>query len=107
MRMPILRTFRKSCFFLYYHVCITDEFRNYFPPVAETENTEPNATSTDETELAAKLPDAPAADPKDSEDAQEPSSKKQKTEEASEDDYVVVEKDDAKGAEGAASKAEL
>jgi hypothetical protein len=55
------------------------------------------ATSTDEAELAAKLPNAPAADPKDPEDAEEPSSKKQKTE-AVEDDFVVVDKEDARGA---------
>jgi hypothetical protein len=42
-----------------------------------------------------QLPDAPTEDPKDIEDIQEPSSKKQKTEDA-EDDFVVVEKEDGK-----------
>jgi hypothetical protein len=42
-----------------------------------------------------QLPDAPTEDPKDIEDIQEPSSKKQKTEDA-EDDFVVVEKEDSK-----------
>jgi len=90
----------------YHYFHITDEFRNYFPPVADAEKTAPNATETDETELAAKLPDAPAADPKDTEDTDEPSSKKQKTE-AADDDFVVVEKEDAKGAEDIAPKADL
>lgn len=77
--------------------------RNYFPPVAEAEKTEPTATSTDEAELAAKLPDAPATDPKDPE---EPSAKKQKTETV-EDDFVVVDKEDVKDAESFALKADL
>ncbi|KAF2678723.1 macro domain-like protein [Lentithecium fluviatile CBS 122367] len=75
----------------------------YFPPVAEAEKTEPAATSTDEAELAAKLPDAPAADPKDPE---EPSAKKQKTE-AIEDDFVVVDKEETKAAEAVVPKADL
>jgi hypothetical protein len=40
------------------------------------------------------LPDAPTEDPIDLEDSQEPSTKKQKTDEV-DDDFVVVEKEDA------------
>lgn len=60
--------------------------------MAETEQRDDAAkTSTDEAEIAAKLPDPPTAEPKDPE---EPSSKKQKTEPAT-DDFIVVDKDDA------------
>ncbi|KAL1608034.1 hypothetical protein SLS60_002973 [Paraconiothyrium brasiliense] len=67
----------------------------HFPPLADAEETdEATKTSTDEAEIAAKLPDPPTTEPK---HPDEPSSKKQKTE-AAEDDFVVVDKDDIKGA---------
>ena len=53
--------------------------------------------STDATELATKLPDPPAAEPK---HPGEPDSKKQKTE-VSDDDFVVVDGEEAKKAEAA------
>lgn len=63
----------------------------YFPPVVEAGNAD--KTSTNEADIAAKLPDPPTAEPKDPE---EPSSKKQKIESVDED-FVVVDKDRAKG----------
>ena len=66
-------------------------YSKYFPPIAEAEDAE--KTSTDEADIAAKLPDPPTTEPKDPE---EPSSKKQKTESADED-FVVVDKDGARG----------
>jgi hypothetical protein len=44
--------------------------------------------------ILSQLPDAPTEDPKDIEDVQEPSPKKQKTEEM-DGDFVVIEKEDA------------
>ncbi|KAI4694001.1 uncharacterized protein J4E84_002580 [Alternaria hordeiaustralica] len=67
---------------------------DYFPPV----DSDPKAQeeqSTEPSELASQLPDAPTADPKDTDDAQQPSPKKQKTTDT-DDDFVVVEKDDVK-----------
>ena len=54
-------------------------------------------TSTDPSEMLSQLPDAPTEDPKDIEDVEQPSTKKQKTQDAedTDDDFVVVEKDDA------------
>ncbi|KAF2266001.1 A1pp-domain-containing protein [Lojkania enalia] len=83
----------------------------YFPPApAEPKKTgEPKATeeadhtkteTTDETELAAKLPDPPTTEPKDPE---EPSAKKQKIED---NDFVVVDSEDAKEAKEAEVKDE-
>jgi hypothetical protein len=88
--------------------------RKYFPPAAETTETEETAEdtqaakekSTGTEELANKLPDAPTTEPQ---DPDEPSPKKQKTEptdeilenqkeETTEDEYVVVDKEEAKGA---------
>lgn len=40
-----------------------------------------------------QLPDAPTDEPVDVDDAQQPSQKKQKTDEASDDEFVVVDKD--------------
>jgi hypothetical protein len=45
--------------------------------------------------MLSQLPDAPTEDPKDISDFQEPSAKKQKMEDT-DDDFVVVEKEDAK-----------
>lgn len=45
--------------------------------------------------MLSQLPDAPTEDPKDIQDVEQPSTKKQKTEDA-DDDFVVVEKEDAK-----------
>jgi hypothetical protein len=75
--------------------------RNYFPPVNAAEQSSEQETSTDATELAAKLPSAPATEPK---DPAEPSSKKQKTHTTTDDDFVVVDEqevDEAKKAEPA------
>lgn len=44
------------------------------------------------TEILSQLPDAPTDEPVDADHAEEPSQKKQKTEEMSDDDFVVVEK---------------
>ncbi|KAK7180449.1 hypothetical protein DPSP01_014127 [Paraphaeosphaeria sporulosa] len=68
----------------------------HFPPVpapAPEETNDAAKTSTDEADIAAKLPDPPTSEPKDPE---EPSAKKQKTEAAA-DDLVAVDKDEAKG----------
>ncbi|KAF2193160.1 A1pp-domain-containing protein [Zopfia rhizophila CBS 207.26] len=77
----------------------------FFPPViAESEENQEPAKETDDTELATKLPDAPKTEPKDPE---EPSSKKQKVDTA-EEDFVVVDKDEAKQGEAeAVPKADL
>jgi hypothetical protein len=67
----------------------------FFPPVdtghaaADT-----HETSTEPSEMLSQLPDAPTEDPKDIDDAQQPSPKKQKLEDT-DDDFVVVEKEDA------------
>lgn len=45
--------------------------------------------------MLSQLPDTPTEDPKDIEDVEEPSTKKLKTEDT-DDDFVVVEKEDAK-----------
>ena len=55
----------------------------------------PVETSTEPSEILSQLPDAPTEDPKDITDIEEPSTKKQKTEDT-DDDFVVVEKEDAK-----------
>ncbi|KAF2727530.1 A1pp-domain-containing protein [Polyplosphaeria fusca] len=76
----------------------------YFPPVTSEsdEKEEEPAESTDETELASKLPDPPTAEPTNPE---EPSPKKQKTEGADED-FVVVDKEEIKEAKEAEAKAD-
>ncbi|RAR11779.1 MACRO domain containing protein 1 [Stemphylium lycopersici] len=71
-----------------------EQVPDYFPPVPETEAQKEHATEL--SELASQLPDAPTADPKDEDEAEQPSPKKQKTAEADEDDFVMVEKDDLK-----------
>ncbi|EAT86882.1 hypothetical protein SNOG_05818 [Parastagonospora nodorum SN15] len=78
------------------------EIQKYFPMVQSVEDTagqdEPDApveTSTEPSEILSQLPDAPTEDPKDITDIEEPSTKKQKTEDT-DDDFVVVEKEDAK-----------
>jgi O-acetyl-ADP-ribose deacetylase len=52
----------------------------------------------DENELTSQLPDAPTAEPEDTTQSEEPTVKKQKTD-IVDDDFVVVEKDDAIAAE--------
>lgn len=67
----------------------------FFPLVeAEDEAAKDLETSTEPSEILSQLPDAPTEDPKDVTDIQEPSTKKQKTEDT-DDDFVVVEKEDA------------
>ncbi|CAI6230338.1 unnamed protein product [Periconia digitata] len=73
----------------------------YFPQTSSAEpNKQPAATSTDANELANKLPDPPAAEPK---DPGEPNHKRQKTD-TSDDDFVVVERGDVDEAEAASKK---
>lgn len=75
---------------------LTRRFSTFFPPVeTDDEATKAQETSTEPNEILSQLPDAPTEEPKDVEDAEQPSSKKQKTEEL-DDDFVVVEKEDAK-----------
>jgi len=72
---------------------LTETSSTFFPPVETEEETQ--ATSTEPSEMLSQLPDAPTDEPKDVDDSQEPSPKKQKTDEG-EEDFVVVEKEDAK-----------
>ncbi|KAF1850810.1 macro domain-like protein [Cucurbitaria berberidis CBS 394.84] len=72
----------------------------FFPPTTTDTEAQDNPTieeeqSTEPSELASQLPDAPTTDPQDAEDAQQPSLKRQKTSEA-DDDFVLVERDDVK-----------
>jgi hypothetical protein len=72
----------------------------YFPAAVSGIEAEEGDSSTEPSELASQLPDAPTTEPTDVEDTQEPLSKKQKTTEAADDEeFVVVEKQDAQ-AEG-------
>lgn len=71
---------------------------NFFPPViaeadAPDEKEAEKEHSTEPSELLSQLPDAPTIDPQVAEGVQQPSLKKQKTDEA-DDDFVVVDKDD-------------
>jgi hypothetical protein len=93
--MPISRISRT---FLVLHLqFITDiNQRTYFPSVeAEDVATNEQGTSTEPSEMLSQLPDAPTEDPKDIDDVEEPSTKKQKTDDL-DDDFVVVEKEDIK-----------
>ncbi|RMZ70052.1 lrp16 family [Pyrenophora seminiperda CCB06] len=65
---------------------------NFFPPVVPEADAQVQQ-STEPSELASQLPDAPKTEPNDSDVSQQPLSKKQKTTET-DDDFVVVEKDD-------------
>ncbi|OAG13261.1 MACRO domain-containing protein 1 [Alternaria alternata] len=65
---------------------------NFFPPIASDFKTQ-EEQSTEPSELASQLPDAPTAEPQDTDDIQQPSPKKQKTSDT-DDDFVVVEKED-------------
>ncbi|KAF3032405.1 hypothetical protein E8E11_002087 [Didymella keratinophila] len=85
----------------------------FFPPA--TAETESKTKATDEleydteeeedevqgteatTEILSQLPDAPTDEPVDVDHAEEPSQKKQKTREGSDDDFVVVDKESADG----------
>ncbi|KAH7084105.1 MACRO domain-containing protein 1 [Paraphoma chrysanthemicola] len=68
----------------------------YFPPVeSEGEAATEQETSTEPSEILSQLPDAPTEEPKDVEDTPQPSAKKQKTDNV-DDDFVVIEKEDAK-----------
>jgi hypothetical protein len=74
----------------------------FFPPVesqdepsTQEESETEQETSTEPSEMLSQLPDAPLEDPRDTEDTEQPSPKKQKIEEADDDDFVVVEKEDA------------
>jgi hypothetical protein len=87
-------TSRKSALAMF--VNITNwRISTFFPP-ADTEAAAADTleTSTEPSEMLSQLPDAPTEDPKDFEDVQQPSPKKQKLEDT-DDDFVVVEKEDA------------
>ena len=56
---------------------------------------QPKEHATEPAELASQLPDAPTTEPADATDAVQPSPKKQKIDD-SDDDFVVVDKDDLK-----------
>ncbi|KAJ5028284.1 hypothetical protein PSV08DRAFT_232664 [Bipolaris maydis] len=68
-----------------------EQVADYFPPVSESEPQEEHATEPHA--LASQLPDAPTIDPTEAADLEQPSSKKQKTDE-SDDEFVVVNKHD-------------
>lgn len=56
-------------------------------------DTEEEQATEATTEILSQLPDAPTDEPVDVDDFEEPSQKKQKTDEASDDDFVVIDKD--------------
>lgn len=58
-------------------------------------DTEEEQVTETATEILSQLPDAPTSEPVDVDDVEEPSQKKQRTDEASDDDFVVVNKDAA------------
>ncbi|KAL1796025.1 hypothetical protein ACET3X_006249 [Alternaria dauci] len=64
----------------------------FFPPVASDSKAQ-EQQSTEPSELASQLPDAPTAELQDADDAEQPSAKKQKTSDT-DDDFVVIEKED-------------
>lgn len=79
----------------------------FFPPATDTSlNTEAALDyDTEEeqkeaqgikttTEILSQLPDAPTNEPVDVDHAEQPSQKKQRTEESSDEDFVVVDKED-------------
>jgi hypothetical protein len=84
----------------WHHLLIQSSSTFFPPPEPEKEaNAEQKApveqeTATEPSEILSQLPDAPTEDPIDLEDNEEPSTKKQKTDEVDED-FVVVEKEDA------------
>jgi hypothetical protein len=104
MRLRISRTSRKLSHLITVRLTLTTYYSTFFPSTeTEDEATKELETSTEPSEILSQLPDAPTGDPKDISDVQEPSTKKQKTDDT-DDDFVVVEKEDAKEDE---SKAEL
>lgn len=79
----------------------------FFPPATESNPHAENALDYDTeeeqeeeqrteatTEMLSQLPDAPINEPVDIDHAQQPSQKKQKTEEGSDDDFVVVDNEE-------------
>jgi hypothetical protein len=63
---------------------------------AEAAPTEGQETSTEPSELLSQLPDAPTEELQDVEDTEQPAVKKQKTVDSdADDDFVVVEREDA------------
>ncbi|KAJ4355253.1 hypothetical protein N0V95_003083 [Ascochyta clinopodiicola] len=73
----------------------------FFPPITAVHaNVDDNFTDDEEehateatTEILSQLPDAPTDEPVDIDDAEEPSQKKQKREDVSDDDFVVIDKE--------------
>ncbi|KAH8700041.1 MACRO domain-containing protein 1 [Phaeosphaeriaceae sp. PMI808] len=68
----------------------------FFPPVQDNPSSNQKIT-TEPSQILSKLPDVPTQDPFDPSDTQQPSPKKQKKEDAhdTDDEFVLVEKDDA------------
>lgn len=74
----------------------------FFPSTAQTDAAANNGLDEDKeeenateatTEILSQLPDAPTDEPVTVDDVEEPLQKKQKTEEVSDDDFVLVEKE--------------
>lgn len=87
---------------------LTRNYSKYFPPVdpsAPEHKPDDREQSTEPSELLSQLPDAPTTDPQEADGIRQPSLKKQKTAEAdSEDEFVVINKEDVKDEQ---SKSEL
>lgn len=75
----------------------------FFPPVIETiskADDEPESDKEEEhktevtSEILSQLPDAPTNEPVDMDDTEEPSQKKQKIDDTSDDDFVVIDKEE-------------
>lgn len=75
----------------------------FFPPATESKVTDELEYDTEEeqdevqgteatTEILSQLPDAPTDEPVDVDDTEQPSQKKQKTEDGPDDDFVLVDK---------------
>ncbi|KAH6629388.1 hypothetical protein C7974DRAFT_311206 [Boeremia exigua] len=91
-------------------------FRNiptFFPPASDAvegleydteEEQEEESEANAATEILSQLPDAPTNEPVDVDHAEQPSQKKQKTDDVSDDDFIVVDKEDT---EETKPKAEL
>lgn len=92
----------------------------FFPPAADTtvnteaaldydteEEQEEGQGTEARTEILSQLPDAPTDEPMDGDHAKQPSQKKQKINEASDDDFIVVDKEEMDESDEAKPKAEL
>lgn len=92
----------------------------FFPPAADTavdtgaaldydteEEQEGGQGTEAMTEILSQLPDAPTNEPVDVDHAKQPSQKKQKTDEASDDGFVVVDKEELNESDKAKPRGEL